>query len=975
MSIVNNLIVKFTQSSLKSRLMLLTVFISIVIIALASYAQNINSQSSKKNITKSQNILNLSQSLAKINIILQTLDKELYDQVINVDQDYVESIELTYVLLSNEATLMITNALFNKSNPDIQNLNSQILTHTQNLKPLITVFNQTTININKRYPAMSIVTEYLRPLNRKIHSALSLAITDLTHNKKPSKTNNKIKDLFQEIQHTWSEQILSVRLFFSSRTGAYGDIKQTAKNSLIDRDIYLSKTYSLLIELKKISKQHNMGLIQSESVNSISSLIKKYDVQFNNAKIIHSSENWRKDVILLENKIQPELDLIWEEIVNIQIVLGKKSNEILSASQHTSDLISNLIWFTALLTLFVLAVIYFSFEISLRRPIVKVAGALNSEAKGEKVESIGNFYGSEINQLLTAFSNMREQVHTRQTRLQSILDNTLEGIVITNENGIIQSFNNAIQKLSGYTSEDVIEKNIALLLSWTQIENDSSKTTDLLQQDNIGDIIGKKIEMNIIKKDDSILPISLKVNEMFIKEKKYFTAVIEDISERISLIKNLQHQANHDSLTGLYNRHYFNLALEKMVNQHIRGDLNKNALIYLDLDNFKYVNDTMGHLAGDQLIKEVSLLLQDRIRKTDTLGRIGGDEFSILLYHESDVQLELVANSYCHVINSYVFKYEGHVVDITCSIGAAYLDKEIKTKEHLLARADFACHEAKKLGRNQVYIYSEKDDKFVSDMSKDIGWTRRIKEALKNDHFLLACQPIYNTEKNQASYYEILLRMTDEDGKIIMPFGFIPAAERFGLMLDIDTWVIKNSLKLISVQHKFNPDLKLSINLSAHSIDNNYTFNLIEKEIKKHNINPKKLLFEVTETIAIANMTTANELLKNIQSLGCKTALDDFGVGYSSFAYLADLPVDIVKIDGFFVKDMTTKSLNKTMVHAINDIAHELGKTTVAEFVENAEIYSELKKMGVDYSQGYHLGKPEIIYDFTHNISDLFSKR
>ncbi len=974
MFIFNKLIHQFTQTSLKSRLMLLTVLISIIVFSLAFYAQNINSQSSNKNITKSQNILNLSQSLAKINIILQTLDKELYDQVINVDQDYVESIELTYILLSNETTLMANNTILNKTNSDIKELNSQIVTHTENLKPLIALFNETTINLNKRYPAMQIIVEQLRPLNKKIHSQLSLAILDFNNTSTPSKKQSRALRLFREIQHTWSEQIQSVRLFFSSRSGAYGDVRETAKLSLNNRDIYLSKIYSLLIDLKKIDKNNNLDLVQTESIKAISSLIKNYDDHFNKAQKIHSSENWRQDVILLKEKIQPELDFIWEEIVNIQIIIGKESNKTLTDSQNISNKISNIIWFTALLTLFVLAVIYFSFEISLRRPIVKVAEALNAEAKGEFVESIGNFYGSEINQLLTAFSNMREQVYIRQTRLQSILDNALEGIIITNENGIIQSFNNAIQILSGYTSEEMLGKNISLLLPWPQI-NLNSKNTSKSLISNETYIIDKKMEMDIIKKDSSKQPISLKVNEMIIKEKKYFTAVIEDISERISLIKNLQHQANHDSLTGLYNRHYFNLALEKMVNQHTRGDSNKNALIYLDLDNFKYVNDTMGHLAGDQLIKEVSSLLQARIRKTDTLGRIGGDEFSILLYHENDVQLELVANSYCHVIGSYIFKYEGHVVDITCSIGAAYLDKSIKTKEHLLARADFSCHEAKRLGRNQVYIYSEKDEEFLSDMSKDIGWTRRIKEALKNNNFLLACQPIYNTEKNNISYYEVLLRMTDEDGKVIMPFGFIPAAERFGLMLDIDTWVLRNSLKLISEQHKFNPDLKLSINLSAHSIDNSFTFNLIKSEIKKHNINPHKLLFEVTETIAIANMNTASDLLKNIQSLGCKTALDDFGVGYSSFAYLADLPVDIVKIDGFFVKDMATKSLNKTMVHAINDIAHELGKTTVAEFVENAEIYTLLKEMKVDYSQGYHLGKPKIIYDFTQNICDLFNTK
>ncbi|MFV1984017.1 MAG: EAL domain-containing protein [Thiohalomonadales bacterium] len=972
---------KYYHSSIKSRLILLTIVISLVVFGLVLYAQNLNSVTSKRNITRTYVIQSISHSLAKINSLLQILEKEFYEQLINVDEDRVESIEQTYELLFSEIKIMVNNPDLNKiifsTNKDsnfknVKDINLLIQIDVQALKLPIDDFNRTAVDINKRYPAMVIIESTLLPLNQKIKTALDLAIIDLRKNNRKSNNSTKIERLFQNARYSWLQQTQYVRLFISNRSGIFGDEKKSVQQNLNNREIYYSKVLSILKELKKYDKKNELGLIQSESINDLKIYIKKYNSEFNRARDIHLSEDWRIDVKLLEYNIQPALDLIWEKLVNLQIMLGAQSNESIIISQNTSDKISNMIWYSLILIILVMVVIYFAFEVSLRRPIVKVAKALDSEAKGEVVSSIGEYYGTEINELLDAFSNMREQVRTRQERLQSILDNALEGIIITNEEGIIESFNNAAEDLFKFSADEVIGQDISILIPWTHSEAHKDKIKQYLTT-GVTNFIGKNREVEAVKKDSNVFPVSVKVNEMIIDGERYFTAVVEDISERKALIEDLEYQANHDSLTGLYNRNYFTNALEQTVNQHIRGDSNNNAIIYLDLDNFKYVNDTMGHLAGDQLIKEVSTLLQNRIRKTDILGRIGGDEFAILLYHEKNVHLEYVAECFRKILSSYIFKYEGNIVDITCSLGGAYIDKDIKTKEHLLARADFACHEAKRLGRNQVYIYSKEDDKHVSDMSRDIGWTRRIKEALVTNNFLLACQPIYNTRKNVVSYYEILIRMTDSDGKIIMPFGFISAAERFGLMLEIDAWVLRNSLKLISEQHKFNPELKLSINLSAHSIDNDTTYDLIKNEIESHNIDPKKLLFEVTETIAIANMNTANNLLKNIQTLGCKTALDDFGVGHSSFAYLVDLPVDIVKIDGFFVKDMTTKSLNKTMVRAINDIAHELGKTTVAEFVESEEIYQALKDIGVDYSQGYHLGKPEIIYDFTKNIEDLFN--
>ncbi len=964
-----------TQTSLKSRLILFTIVISFIVTCLVFYAQNLNSVSSSNNLARSNIIYTVSQSLAKTNSILQVLEKELYEQLLNGDSDYSESIEQTYNLLFTEIQTMLNNPLFNiiaknsNQNSDvnkIKNTVEKIIVNVKALKVPIKEFNETTVNVDKRYPATIIIKHSLKPLNEKLNRTFNYVI---------NKSGNAapVVSLFEKAQNLWSKQTQNVTVFFSSRLGLYNADKKNNKYGLANREATIKKLNLVLEKLKFQNEQKNLTEIQSKYLTDIITYLKLYNISFERAKEIYLSDEWRKDIRLLEDIIQPEINYVWENIIQLQIILAEQSNESIQFSQNTSNKISNVIWYSAILIITVLAIISFAFEISLLRPIIILAKALNAEAKGEPVNSVGQYYGTEINKLLSAFSNMREQVQARQTRLQSILDNALEGIIITDESGVIESFNNAAQVLFQYSAQEVIGKDISEIIPWPDSEIHQEKIIHFLETGQ-SSIMGKNRELHAVKKDGTVFPVSVKVNEMIVDGQCHFTAVVEDVSERKALIDDLHYQANHDSLTSLYNRNFFNNALEKAVNEHVCGDSNTNAIIYLDLDNFKYVNDTMGHLAGDQLIVEVSKLLQARIRKADILGRMGGDEFAILLYHESDVKLSYVADCFREILCNYTFKYEGHVVDITCSIGAAYINNEIKTKEDLLARADFACHEAKRLGRNQVYVYSKDDDKHVSDMSRDIGWTRRIKQALIHDHFLLACQPIYNTKENTVSYYEVLLRMTDVDDKIIMPYGFLAAAERFGLMLEIDSWVLRNALRLLSEQQKCNPTIKISINLSAHSIDNETTFDLIKNEIELYNIDPKNLLFEVTETIAIANMNTANKLLRNIQSLGCKTALDDFGVGYSSFAYLADLPVDVVKIDGLFVKDMATKSLNKTMVRAINDIAHEFGKETVAEYVENAEIYNLINQIGVDYSQGYHLGKPEIIYNYQSDLTELFSE-
>jgi EAL domain-containing protein (putative c-di-GMP-specific phosphodiesterase class I) len=296
-----------------------------------------------------------------------------------------------------------------------------------------------------------------------------------------------------------------------------------------------------------------------------------------------------------------------------------------------------------------------------------------------------------------------------------------------------------------------------------------------------------------------------------------------------------------------------------------------------------------------------------------------------------------------------------------CSIGVATITADSRSPQEVLSRADFACHQAKRAGRNRVHVFEEKDEANVAAMSLDMGWSRRIKDAIEHNQFVLVAQPIVDTRSKQATAYEVLLRLRDERGELIMPNGFLPSAERFGLATQVDRWVIVHAIRTLATLIPETPGLRFSINLSGQTLSEPDICDLIIAELRRTKLDPSALTFEVTETVAIANMLLAETFLGKLKTIGCSTALDDFGSGMSSFAYLRELPVDYVKIDGRFVRNMAINTVDQAMVRAMNDIAHALGKRTIAEFVENEECFHLLCEYGVDYAQGMYLGRPELI--------------
>jgi EAL domain-containing protein (putative c-di-GMP-specific phosphodiesterase class I) len=332
-----------------------------------------------------------------------------------------------------------------------------------------------------------------------------------------------------------------------------------------------------------------------------------------------------------------------------------------------------------------------------------------------------------------------------------------------------------------------------------------------------------------------------------------------------------------------------------------------------------------------------------------------------LLFNTRAEQAHNAAESFRKALADYPFKQGAEQVDIGCSIGVAMITEDTHSAGEVLSRADIACHLAKRGGRNRVHLFNPTDEADVTAMSVDMGWSRRIKEAIDTGRFVLACQPIVATHSGEIESYEVLIRMLDEQNGLIMPGAFLPSAERFGLAVEIDKWVIVNAIETLAEQRMHTPRLRYSLNLSGQTFSDMSVCDLIQETLRRSDLDPAALTFEVTETVAIADMSLAEVFLSKLRQIGCKTALDDFGSGMSSFAYLRDLPVDYVKIDGRFVKNMATNSVDQAMVKAMNEIAHALGKQTIAEFVEDAITMKLLQGLGIDYAQGYHLGRPNVV--------------
>jgi diguanylate cyclase (GGDEF)-like protein len=427
------------------------------------------------------------------------------------------------------------------------------------------------------------------------------------------------------------------------------------------------------------------------------------------------------------------------------------------------------------------------------------------------------------------------------------------------------------------------------------------------------------------------------------------------------LQRQMDHLAHHDALTGLHNRRGFEVELRRQVLESERSERGA-ALIVIDLDNFKYVNDTLGHAAGDELLCRVAAALREALRRDDALARLGGDEFGVVVPGVDRGAAREVADKLLEAIRrDGAVVGSGRVTHTTASIGVAPIDPAAAcSAEQLMIDAELAMYAAKEAGRARVSV-CEAGDSASSELDESLAWADRIRRALKHDGFVLYEQPIVHLATGEVARHEILLRMVGEGGEHIAPNEFLPVAERFGLVQEIDAWVVRNSIALIAQQQRQGRRLQLEVNLSGASVTDPHLLGTIEHELTITGIDPALLTFEITETAAIVNITRAQTFAQRLAELGCRFALDDFGAGFGGFFYLKHLPFDTLKIDGEFVRGLLGSPRDQVMVKAIAQIAADLSTHSVAEFVADQQTCELLHSYGIGFAQGFGIAQPQPI--------------
>jgi diguanylate cyclase (GGDEF)-like protein len=442
----------------------------------------------------------------------------------------------------------------------------------------------------------------------------------------------------------------------------------------------------------------------------------------------------------------------------------------------------------------------------------------------------------------------------------------------------------------------------------------------------------------------------------------YYEGTLTDITEAHELSRQLSYEASHDALSGLINRREFEIRLQRALDSaQATGAF--HAVCYLDLDQFKVINDTCGHIAGDELLRQLAQVLQSRVRSNDALARLGGDEFGLLLHDCPVDDATNIANALLRAVEQYQFVWGASTFTVGASIGLVPLTGSFRRITQVLQAADAACYAAKDQGRNRVHVYQE-DDTVVAQRHGEMQWVARVKRALSENRFLLEAQPIVpiagDGAASAAPSYELLLRMRDESGNVVPPGAFLPAVERYNLSLRLDRWVISSALHWLAANPALSARIaRVYVNLSGDSVGDPQLHEFIRTTLDETRVAPTQIGFEITETAAISNLTRANQLIADLRRLGCSFSLDDFGSGVSSFAYLKALTVDWLKIDGLFVGNIVHDRIDYEMVRSITDIGHVMGKKVVAESVESAAVLARLKDIGVDYAQGHALGAPQ----------------
>jgi diguanylate cyclase (GGDEF)-like protein/PAS domain S-box-containing protein len=683
--------------------------------------------------------------------------------------------------------------------------------------------------------------------------------------------------------------------------------------------------------------------------------------------------------------------LVPEVIGTVHVTLTREH-----AIARQTEAVVNGLWITAIA---IMITAYFAALMarSVTSPIRALTLITNAIRQGKLHRRIDVDAGGEIGSLQEGINAMAEalerardkerqhandQLFMEKVKAQTTLESLGEGVITTDATGNITYLNPAARKLTGWSFADAHRR--ALHEVFKVISSNTRAAVSYPLRDCIdeGNTIHHDFLLTLTRDDgrefiiqDTATPIRDSHGNI-----AGMVLVFRDFSKLHHMSQQLAWQASHDDLTGLLNRREFEAQLARAL-LDVNDDSTEHALCYIDLDQFKIVNDTCGHKAGDELLKQLTLEISGKIRKHDVFARLGGDEFGIILKDCPIISAAKLATHIKDAVSAFRFSWDQHIFEIGASIGLVPIAQGHATTSDLMMTADSACYIAKDKGRNRVHVYQPTDEDIIQ-RSGDMQWLQTLNKSIDNDRFVLFCQLIapIHPDSGLAPQYEILLRMRDADRGLVQPGLFIPAAERYQLMPAIDKWVIRHTFATLrdatrTGKRSLPGAVSFSLNLSAQSLTDSGFLDYVIEQFDRTGIDPALINFELTETAAIANLQRAIGIIEDLRALGCGFALDDFGSGLSSFGYLNNLPVDHIKIDGHFVRDIVDNPVSRSIVESVAHIGHVMGLRTIAECVENDATHHKARECGVDFVQGYGIERPRALLDVLSNLNVAVANR
>lgn len=811
-------------------------------------------------------------------------------------------------------------------------------------------------DIEQRFPGMPLVRYRLYPASQRFLRALGACLSNSDH-------DPETHEALLQLRHYWTQQIMQTRLFIANRFGVYGAPDEAMQRNLHDRLIYVAAVQEKLQAIEDWHAQGRLGFEHAEPLADMKAAAREYEAGFAETARVYESSQWRRDLPLMRNGVAPALLAMWHTAQEMNGQLDRLLESGLVAALERSRRLGYTLWSVSALAYLLLLAAYLFFEKAIRRPLFLVASALEAEGRGAPPASLPAADTAEVRMLYAAFEGMRRQVRSRQLRLETILANAHDGIITLDENGHVESFNNAVERLFGYPERELIGASLGRLVP----DFDERELPRLAASTVTG---GEEPTFPARRADGETFRMSLKLSAIDLQGRRLYIALVSDVTERVELLDRLRQMATYDTLTGLYNRRHFMDELARTLDRAPRGRT-VYALLYIDLDNFKYVNDTLGHLEGDRVLVEVTKLLKAELRKGDLLARLGGDEFALLLHEADEEGASIAADRFRGALADYRLHHQDGAVDIGCSIGIATLNDDVGSREEWLARADLACHIAKQHGRNRCHLYRMRDRKSQASMTLDMGWSHRLKQALTGDGFVLVREPTVRLASGGGGGCSLRLQLSLPGGESIGLEGFLSAARRFGLLSRIDAWAAE---RIIAHAGRFGGG-PYTLQLSEQSLGDRVLLKRIARWMDAHHVTPNGLRIELSEPTVQADLPGAHAYLLALRALGCCTGVCRFGSAPSALQYLRDLPVTYVKLDPTITDGLADDRVRSTMVQAIHSVVSAMGKRTVVVDVSEERTREQLLDFGIDCAEGPLFGKGQVIWPPERGAAEVAERK